>query len=97
MTNEKAFPDVVLCTGISGVNKQHCYDQVCKMAESEGKRLGIFNVGEMLFKKAEVLGIKFRDDKILDAPEVQLQALRAAVFEEILSSLKKDQINICLR
>lgn len=84
----------VICTGISKVDKVPFLKDLAETGRSRGARVEVHDVGSMLLRKAEILGIPYRDEKILDAPEVTLKTLRAAVFEEILKNLSEDRVNL---
>ena len=84
----------VICTGISRTEKISFLKDLAEEGARRGARVEVHDVGSMLLRKAEILGIPYRDDKILDAPEVTLKTLRAAVFEEILKNLAPDRINL---
>ncbi len=84
----------VICTGISKTGRMPFLEDVAEAGRRTGADVEVFDVGYMLLRKAEVLGIPYRDEKILDAPEVTLKTLRAAVFEEILKNLSKNKLNL---
>jgi len=84
----------IICTGISRTGKASFLHAFAEEGRRRGARVEVHDVGGMLLRKAEILGIPYRDEKILDAPEVTLKTLRAAVFEEILKNLDADRVNL---
>ncbi|MBM3320166.1 MAG: hypothetical protein FJY73_05755 [Candidatus Eisenbacteria bacterium] len=84
----------VICTGISKIDKVPLLREVAEEGRRRGARVEVHDVGSMLLRKAEILGVPYRDEKILDAPDVTLKTLRAAVFEEILKNLSPDRVDL---
>lgn len=84
----------VVCTGISRTEKIPFLRDLALHGRERGAPVDVHDVGNMLLRKAEILGIPYRDEKILDAPEVTLKTLRAAVFEEILKNRREDRLSL---
>jgi len=84
----------VICTGISKTGRNRFLCQVAEAGIAAGAQVEVYDVGRRLLQKEKVLGIPYRDEKILDAPEVTLKTLRAAVFEEILKDLSPGKLNL---
>lgn len=61
-----------------------------KFAKSHGKSVKIYNVGQMIFEQAIKIGVTLTAENVLNTNPQVLNSLRSAVFESILSSLKKD-------
>ncbi|RLE82893.1 MAG: hypothetical protein DRJ51_00120 [Thermoprotei archaeon] len=72
---------IILATGISGSGR---LDYIKKVRSLAGDRLTIRDIGSLMFEKSEQLGIKIREDKILDMDHFALNYLRATIFEELL-------------
>ncbi|RLE65699.1 MAG: hypothetical protein DRJ47_04470 [Thermoprotei archaeon] len=72
---------IILVTGISGSGRLDYVNEVAKLA---GERIKVYDIGSMMFEKSKFLGIKIKEDKILDLDHFALNYLRAAIFEEIL-------------
>lgn len=70
---------------------QKGFIQICK---KKGKSVKVFNVGDMMFKKAKDIGINVEFAKLLELPESTLRSLRSAVFEEIVNSKPKEDVVI---
>ncbi len=79
----------VICTGTSGSGKLEYLKQVVAEAERLGTKIHLYNIGDLMFKKAEELECPTSPEKILDLSPSSLRALRAAVFEEILKEVEK--------
>lgn len=96
--NDAELPEsprgTVICTGISKIDKVPFLRELAEEGKRRGARVEVHDVGSMLLRKAEILGVPYRDEKILDAPEVTLKTLRAAVFEEILKNLAPDRLGL---
>jgi len=89
-----ATPIVVVATGISGSGRDDYLQKVRNFAangqdkERPKKNIEVFQVGEMMLNKSEVLGRHVDKDKILNLSPGYLDSLRAVVFEEIASKIK---------
>ncbi|NLS45599.1 MAG: AAA family ATPase [Firmicutes bacterium] len=79
----------VICTGTSGSGKLDYLKQVVAEIENRGTKIHLYNVGDLMFKKAEELECPTSPEKILDLSPSSLRTLRAAVFEEILKETEK--------
>ncbi len=75
----------VLCTGISGDNRREYLVKTVEYAKEYNEDIEILDVGKLMFKTAEDIGIQTSEEKILDLSPTTLRALRATVFEKILS------------
>ncbi|MFH0891287.1 MAG: AAA family ATPase, partial [Candidatus Falkowbacteria bacterium] len=89
MTDKKRGT-LVWSTGISGCNRKEHLSRLAKLAEVNGKKIKIYNVGEMIFDEAEVNSVHLTSAKVLDTPHYTLDSLRAAVFQKILAQIEKD-------
>lgn len=79
----------VICTGTSGSGKLEYLKGALATSEALGKKVHLFNVGDLMFKKADELESPTSPEKILDLSPSTLRSLRAAVFEEILKKAEK--------
>lgn len=79
----------VICTGTSGSGKLEYLKQAVAEAERLGTKIHLYNIGDLMFKKAEELECPTSPEKILDLSPSSLRTLRAAVFEEILKETEK--------
>jgi len=79
----------VICTGTSGSGKLEYLRGALAASETLGKKIYLFNVGDLMFKKADELESPTSPEKILDLSPSTLRSLRAAVFEEILKKAEK--------
>lgn len=86
MNTDKLFPDRkhagvrAVITGQVGVDKRPFCERVAQIARAHGKELTVANVGDMMYREAPdvVRG------RILDLPRNRLDAIRRAVFKDIL-------------
>jgi len=79
----------VICTGTSGSGKLEYLREALAVSERLGKRVHLYNIGDLMFKKANELESPTSPEKILDLAPSSLRSLRAAVFEEILKEAEK--------
>ncbi len=79
----------VICTGTSGSGKLEYLRESLAVSERLGKKVHLYNVGDLMFKKARELESPTSPEKILDLAPSSLRSLRAAVFEEILKDSEK--------
>jgi len=82
---------LVWSTGISGCGRKEHLSRLGKLAEANGKKIKIYNVGDMILEEAKINSINLTPGKVLDAPRSTLNALRAAVFRMILAQIEKDR------
>jgi len=73
---------IIFVTGISGSGR---LEYIMKVKELAGGKLTIRDVGELMFRKSEDLGIEIPEGKLLDLDHFALNYLRAITFEELLS------------
>jgi len=73
----------IVVTGQVGVDKKPFLDQVANLARSRGQSVRVFHVGDMMYAEAPDV----RPGRILDLPLARLNALRRAVFKDILAQL----------
>ncbi len=72
----------VVVTGQVGIEKQPFLEQLVQMAEHNGTQATLCNVGDMMYKEAPDVPA----GRILDLPISRLNALRRAVFRDILAT-----------
>jgi adenylate kinase len=73
----------VVVTGQVGVDKKPFIQRVAQLAESRGKTVRVFNVGDLMYREAPDV----RPGRILDLPLARLAALRRSVFKDILAAV----------
>jgi adenylate kinase len=71
----------VVVTGQVGIDKQPFLEQVIQLAGENGIEAKLFNVGEMMYKESPDVAA----GRILDLPISRLNAIRRAVFRDILT------------
>ncbi len=75
----------VVVTGQVGLDKQPFLDQVIAMAAENGIKATLANVGDQMYKEAPDVAA----GRILDLPITRLNALRRAVFRDILTTAEQ--------
>lgn len=82
---------LILGTGISGCGRKEIQEELVPYAAARDKKIRIFNGGDMMYEEADKIGLELSRNNILNEdPDVRL-ALRAAVYNRILSELSADQ------
>ncbi len=76
----------IVVTGQVGLNKKPFLDQVAKIAADHGKSLRTFHIGDLMYAEAPDVV----PGRILDLPLGRLNALRRAVFKDVLSAAQQD-------
>ncbi len=82
---------LVIATSISGSGRKEYLNELAKYSKNLGKKVKIYHVGQMLFEHAEKVGVHLTPENILNANPSVINAVRGAVFENILANLDKDQ------
>lgn len=80
---------VIVATGISGTGEKQYSADLKAIAQNRKQIIHIFNVGEMILEQARKLGIRITKEKVLNMHRDTIRALRADVFDIILSELTK--------
>jgi len=75
----------VVVTGQVGVDKKPFLQRVVELAHQRGREVLLFNVGDMMYAEAPDV----MPGRILDLPLGRLNALRRAVFKDILAQAQK--------
>ena len=82
---------LIIATSISGSGRKEYLNELTEYAKKFGKKIKIYHVGQMLFEHAKKVGIHLTPENILNANPSVINAIRGAVFENILASLPKDR------
>ncbi len=77
----------VVVTGQVGVDKKPFIEKVASLAESRGKPVQRFHVGDMMYAEAPDI----RKGRILDLPLARLNSLRRSVFKDILAQVDQHE------
>lgn len=80
---------IVVSTGISGTGEKEYTLGLAELCRKNGKHLSVFNVGEMVLEQARKLGIRMTIEKVLNTHKDTIRALRADVFDIILSEIRQ--------
>ncbi len=78
-----------IVTGQVGMDKQAYLQRVVQLAADHGERVGLYNVGDIMYTEAPDVA----PGRILDLPLSRLQSLRRAAFKDIIADAR-DQPNI---
>ncbi|MBN2020107.1 MAG: AAA family ATPase [Sedimentisphaerales bacterium] len=76
---------IIVVTGMVGLDKKSYLERVCEYAGSQGKKVLLCNVGDMMYCEAPDIA----PGKILDIPLKRLHLLRRSVFKDIIAKAKK--------
>ena len=71
-------------TGQIGVDKKPFLEKVADAAGQRGENIGLFNVGNMMYREAPDV----RPGRILDLPISRLASLRRAAFKDIIAATR---------
>lgn len=82
---------LVIATSVSGSGRKAYLNNLEIYAKKLGKKVKIYHVGQMLFEHAKKVGIHLTPENVLNANPSVINAVRGAVFENILARLPKDR------
>jgi len=82
---------LVIATSISGSGRKEYLNKLADYSKKFGKKVKIYHVGQMLFEHAKKVGIHLTPENVLNANPSVINAIRGAVFENILANLPKDR------
>lgn len=82
---------LVIATSISGSGRKEYLNNLAEYAKKLGKKIKVYHVGKMLFEHAKKVGIHLTPENVLNANPSVINAIRGAVFENILANLPKDR------
>ncbi len=82
---------LIIATSISGSGRKEYLNELTNYSQKLGKKVKIYHVGQMLFEHAKKVGIHITHENVLNANPSVINAIRGAVFENILANLPKDR------
>lgn len=82
---------LIIATSISGSGRKKYLNELAEYAKKFGKKVKIYHVGQMLFEHAKKVGIHLTPENILNTNPSVSNAIRGAVFENILANIDKDR------
>lgn len=85
------MPKVIIVTGIPGCGRKDYLKKWEAYAQSRGKKVKVFHVGEMMFRHAREIGLHLDGSNILNGDRDFLDVLRSAVFQIILAEMLKSK------
>lgn len=80
---------LIVATGISGTKEKEYCKRLVLYAENRGKKIKVFNTGDLFVEQAKRLGIRANMDNIFHMDRNTSCALRGGVFVEILAEVPK--------
>jgi adenylate kinase len=84
---------LILTTGISGVGEKEYLNNWIEYCRIRGKKVKVFNAGEMMLKHAHNCGIRLQKRNILNADKDLLQMDRSVVFTTIFADISANSEN----
>ena len=81
---------LILATSISGSGRKEYLNGFAEYAKRYGKRVKIYFVGDLIFEHAAEIGVHITPENVLNANPHVINAVRAAVFEDILGKITAD-------
>lgn len=82
---------LIIVTSISGSGRKEYLNHLVECAKKMGKKIKVYHVGQMLFEHANNVSIHLTPENVLNTNPSTLNAIRGAVFENILANLSKDR------
>lgn len=77
----------VVVTGQVGVDKKPFLEKVTRLAESRGKRVQLYHIGDRMYAESPDV----RPGRILDLPLARLNALRRSVMKDVISDIDRHE------
>ena len=74
----------IVVTGQIGLDKKQYLEEVAALARAQGESVGIFHIGDMMYREAPDVPA----GRILDLPLSRLHSLRRAVFRDVLADMQ---------
>ncbi len=81
---------LIITTAISGSRRKDYLQNLKKYAKQFGKRVKLYDVGQMMLEHSNSIGINLTPENILNAPPSVISAVRSAVFEKIAGELPRE-------
>lgn len=75
----------IVVTGMVGLDKKRYLQEVCNLAQQDGRELVLCNVGDMMYTEAPDIP----PGKILDISLKRLHSLRRSVFKDIIAKVRQ--------
>lgn len=84
------MPKIWIVTGVSGCGRIEMLNDLSRFAITKGKKVKVFDVGNVIQKKAKENHIAFVLDRILNMDQVTLSLLRALAIQTINKDISED-------
>lgn len=82
---------VIIATGISGSGRKEYLDRFAAYSATLGKKVKVYHVGELMLERAKQDGLNITPKNILNTNRHTMQALRSAVYDNILAAFPDDK------
>ena len=80
---------LIITTAISGSGRGEYLEALVRHARRTKKKIKIYHVGDLLFEHAKKTGINVTPENILNSNPAVINALRSAIFENIMADLSR--------
>src|SRR3989344_8363212 len=80
---------LIITTAITGSRRKEYLEKREERAKANGKKIKIYNVGQLMLDHSKDIGVNFTAENVLNAPPSVINAVRSAVFERIAGELPK--------
>ncbi|MGC8993491.1 MAG: AAA family ATPase [Candidatus Aenigmatarchaeota archaeon] len=85
---------IVFATGIAGCGKPKYLKEFEDYCRKRNKKCKVISIGSIMLEIAEELGIKIKEEKILNLPETTLKTLISLAFERALKIIEKEKSDV---
>lgn len=86
----------IFATGIAGCGKPAYLREFEKFCFKKGKNCKVVSIGDLIFSAAEEIGIKIREEKILNLPRTTLRSLISLAFEKCIDEYNKKNYELLI-
>ena len=80
-----------LVTGVSGSGRIEMLNDLMQCAEGKGKKVRVFDIGDVIREKATENKIAFSLERILNLDQVTLSLLRALAIQSVIQDISEDK------
>ena len=80
---------LIITTAISGSGRGEYLEGLVRLTARNRKKIKIYHVGDLLFEHAKKTGINVTPENILNSNPAVINALRSAIFENIIADLPR--------
>ena len=80
---------LIVTTAISGSGRNEYLEKLLAYSGKAQKKIKIYHVGDMLFDHAKKTGVNLTPENVLNSNPAVINAIRSAVFENILAACQQ--------